>query len=197
MDSSSGQLALARGYTLWFSGLVPAQDGESEKDMEHVMEPIADINTVEEFWAVYQYLVKPDEADFKTCYHFFQEGIKPIWEDEGNKNGGRWHIWLPKGQTNKLWEDLLIHLIGNQFANSDDVCGVEVRIKPRGDSLSIWHKDASNEDEKNKIRDEFMQVLGSSEVGIKVQYHRFTESLEFQKNKENKHSVFTRKNKKD
>jgi translation initiation factor 4E len=36
-----------------------------------------------------------------------------MWEDEENKNGGRWDIWIQKGYSNRLWEDLLLALIGN------------------------------------------------------------------------------------
>ena len=159
------------------------------------MEPIAEIETVEDFWAAYQYLAKPDETNSKTCYHIFQKGIKPIWEDEANKDGGRWHIWLPKGHTNKLWEDLLLYLIGNLFTNGDNVCGVEVRTKPRGDSLSIWHKDASNEEERERVRDEFLIALGAQDSGLKAEYHRFTESIAFeQRHKGKKQTSFNRKN---
>ena len=199
MDKNgSDQLKLARGYTLWFSGLVPKEDAEDERDMKHIMEPIADIDTVEEFWAVYQHLLKPNETNSKTCYHLFQKGIKPVWEDEANKEGGRWHIWLPKGQTNKLWEDLLLYLIGNQFSNGDSVCGVEVRTKPRGDSLSIWHKSSENEEEKDKVRDEFLAALGATDKGLKVEYHKFTESLAFEKQHKSKKQIgFARKGRED
>ena len=197
MDSNgSAPLKLARDYTIWFSGLIPKEDAESEKDLEHVMQPIAKVTTVEEFWAAYQYLIKPDEALSKTCYHVFQKDIAPIWEDEGNREGGRWHIWIPKGQTNKLWEDLLLHLIGNQFTHSDSICGIEVRIKPRGDSLSIWHNNASDEEQRLKVRDEFLAAIGATDVDLKVEYHRFTESIAFEmSHREKKHHSLKKKNK--
>ena len=42
----------------------------------------------------------------------FVEGIKPMWEDENCKNGGRWTFKVPKSHTNKYWEDLVIAMIG-------------------------------------------------------------------------------------
>lgn len=155
------------------------------------MEPLADFNTVEEFWAIYQHIVKPDNTNSKTCYHVFQKGIKPIWEDEGNKDGGRWHVWLPKGQTNKLWEDLLLYVIGDQSGHSDSICGVEVRTKLRGDSLSIWHKNADNEVEKEAVEAAFLEAIGAQDSGLKLKYHKFTESLEFEA-KTKKHGGFHR-----
>lgn len=38
---------------------------------------------------------------------FAQEGIIPAWEDEANKNGGKWSIQLPKEKNrhnvDKMW----------------------------------------------------------------------------------------------
>jgi translation initiation factor 4E len=35
-----------------------------------------------------------------------------MWEDEANKNGGRWTLRVAKGYANKLWEDLILAFIG-------------------------------------------------------------------------------------
>uniref|UniRef100_A0A7S3NNN2 Uncharacterized protein n=1 Tax=Euplotes crassus TaxID=5936 RepID=A0A7S3NNN2_EUPCR len=193
-NAGSSTSRLARPYTIWFSGFIPSEDQDSDRNMTHVMEPVAEVETVEDFWAAYQYLLKPNEALSKTCYHVFKQGIKPIWEDDSNKDGGRWHIWFPKGQTNKLWEDLLLHLIGNQFTHGDSICGIEVRIKPRGDSLSIWHSDASDLDQKEKVKEEFLAAIGASDAGLKVEYHKFQESIAFEKShRDKKNSGFERK----
>ena len=187
-------MKLARSYTLWFSGLVPNDEENEDRRHKHIMTPIANLDTVDDFWGVYQYLVKPDDTDSKTCYHLFQKGIKPVWEDESNKAGGRWHIWVPKGQTNKLWEDLLLYIIGNQCTNGDQICGIEVRTKLRGDSLSIWHMDESDKEEKENAKKDFIKAIGAEDVNLKIEYHKFTESIEFEKrNKNKKHHDFARK----
>lgn len=70
---------------------------ESHNKYESLIKPLATFETVEDFWAVYQHCKRPEAVETKTCYHLFQEGIKPMWEDENNEKGGRWHVWLPKG----------------------------------------------------------------------------------------------------
>ena len=185
--NGSDQLKLARSYTFWFSGLFKSkpenENGEHKHDsrMKHHMEPLANFDTVEDFWAIYQHLTKPDGLALKACYHVFQKGIMPFWEDEANKEGGRWHVWLPKGQTNKLWEDLLIYVLGSQSTYSDQICGIEVRTKLRGDSLSIWHKNASDDDEKEAIKNDFIKAIGAEGSSLKVEYHRFTDSIAFER----------------
>jgi len=160
---------------------------------EQVEEALADFDTVEDFWATYQHLLKPDDIHSKACYHVFQTGIKPMWEDEANKDGGRWHVWLPKGFTNKLWEDLLLYLIGSNSEHSENICGIEVRTKLRGDSLSLWHKNADDENEKEGVRNDFLKAIGAEGSDLKLEYHKFTDSLAFERqNKAKKNSGFQR-----
>ena len=41
---------------------------------------IGTCKTIEEFWSIYNYLVRPHELPATTDYHFFREGVKPTWE---------------------------------------------------------------------------------------------------------------------
>ena len=45
---------------------------------------IGTCKTIEEFWSIYNYLVRPHELPATTDYHFFREGVKPTWEDNYN-----------------------------------------------------------------------------------------------------------------
>ena len=55
------------------------------------------------------------------CLFFpnFQEGVKPMWEDERNRRGGRWVINLNKSQRatslDKIWLEVMLCLIGEAF----------------------------------------------------------------------------------
>jgi len=50
-----------------------------------------------------------------TIIHLFLEGVKPMWEDENHKEGGGWSLRISKGFANKVWEDLVLAFIGEQF----------------------------------------------------------------------------------
>ena len=49
----------------------------------------------------------------------FKEGIKPMWEDDKNKRGGRWLINLDKKQRqnslDNFWLEVMLCLIGESF----------------------------------------------------------------------------------
>jgi len=73
---------------------------------------------------LYNNIVPPSQLPQKANYYLFkvclssghfkwggltseQEGIIPAWEDEANKNGGKWSIQLPKDKNrayvDKMW----------------------------------------------------------------------------------------------
>lgn len=83
--------------------------------------------------------------------HFFREGVRPIWEDEENKDGGKWTIRLKKGVADRYWEALLMAIVGDQFGKADkkddEVMGVVVAVRNGEDVLSLWLKS-----EKSNIR---------------------------------------------
>ena len=77
---------------------------------------------MEGFWALYSYIERSDKIN--NCeFHIFKNGIKPMWEDGGNKRGGKIALRLRKGLAARLWEQLLLGVIGEQF----EVDGHEVR----------------------------------------------------------------------
>jgi translation initiation factor 4E len=74
-----------------------------------------------------------------TDLHLFKKDIRPIWEDEVNKKGGKWVVRLKKGVADRYWEDLQMALIGDQFGDSADVvCGAVISVRNGEDILSIW-----------------------------------------------------------
>ena len=52
-----------------------------------------------------------------------------MWEDETCKEGGRWVIKIPKAHTNKVWEDLVYAMLGEQFTQENEVLGLVLGIK--------------------------------------------------------------------
>ena len=47
-------------------------------------------------------MVKPGELASHSDFHLFKMGIKPMWEDEANKFGGKWIVRLRKGRFTTL-----------------------------------------------------------------------------------------------
>ncbi|KAJ5416678.1 uncharacterized protein N7487_000228 [Penicillium crustosum] len=101
--------------------------------------PLASISSVESFWAVYSHLKRPSLLPTVSDYHIFKKGIRPVWEDEANKRGGKWIVRFKKGVSDRYWEDLLLAMVGDQFAEAgDEVCGAVLSVRGGEDVLSVW-----------------------------------------------------------
>ncbi|XP_023619684.1 eukaryotic translation initiation factor 4E isoform X2 [Myotis lucifugus] len=98
-------------------------------------------------------------------YSLFKDGIKPMWEDEKNKRGGRWLITLNKQQRrsdlDRFWLETLLCLIGESFDDySDDVCGAVVNVRAKGDKIAIWTTECENRDAITHIGRVYKERLG-------------------------------------
>jgi translation initiation factor 4E len=128
---------LRNSWVFWFRPPISKANGFIE--YEKTLHPIATVDSVEHFFKVYQHLKRPSSLPLVSDYHLFKKGIRPIWEDEENKNGGKWVVRLRKGVADRYWEDLLFAIIGDQFAEaSEEVCGAVLSVRNGEDILSIW-----------------------------------------------------------
>ena len=91
------------------------------------------------------------------------KGIQPAWEDEQNANGGRWQIRFNKIQplvSNKLWEDLILGVIGEQFTYPNEINGIVISIRNNQDTISIWNKSGRDQDVIDTIKKDIIRILG-------------------------------------
>jgi len=154
--------------------------------MEDIKRVIS-FDSVEEFWGLYNNIVPPSQLPQKANYYLFKEGIIPAWEDEANKNGGKWSIQLPKDKNrnnvDKMWLYTMLGAIGETFdpslMSSDPsgsppnslITGVIVSTRPQFYRISIWTRLAPSSNEDDKLRERIesvgkhfkMNVLGYAE----------------------------------
>ncbi|XP_078617858.1 uncharacterized protein LOC144885693 isoform X1 [Branchiostoma floridae x Branchiostoma japonicum] len=112
---------------------------------ENLLE-ISAVETIEGFWQVYNHLAPAHHLDNNANYHFFRVGIMPMWEDDANKQGGKWVITIRNDMdfVASLWLEMLLALIGDEMAFSDEICGAVVSKRKRGDRVAIWTRDKEN-----------------------------------------------------
>lgn len=109
-----GQHRLQYRYNLWFSKRLPGKLTSSQF-YDQTLKLLSTFGTVEQFWSIYSYLLRPAELPGHFDFHLFKEGIKPMWEDEANKRGGKWIIRLKKGISSRCWENLVLAILGMFF----------------------------------------------------------------------------------
>ncbi|KAG5648039.1 hypothetical protein DXG03_007074 [Asterophora parasitica] len=140
--------------------------------MEDIKRVIS-FDSVEEFWggnsSLYNNIIPPSQLPQKANYYLFKEGIIPAWEDEANKNGGKWSIQLPRdknrGNVDKMWLYTMLAAIGETFdpspvlsdgtgkAPKSLITGVIVSTRPQFYRLSIWTRLAPSGNEEDGLRE--------------------------------------------
>lgn len=134
LSTTSSEHPLKSTWIVWYR---PPTSKHSDYEKSTI--PLASFSTVESFWTVYTHFKRPSSLPSVSDYHIFKKGIRPVWEDEENKRGGKWITRLKKGVADRYWEDLLLAMVGDQFAEAgEEVCGAVLSVRSGEDVLSVW-----------------------------------------------------------
>lgn len=141
---------LQHRWSLWF------YKNDKNRSWEENLLEITSFDTVEDFWALYNHIEVASKLPLGCDYSLFKYGIKPMWEDCRNKQGGRWLFNLNKSQRttdlDNYWLEILLCLIGEGFDEfSEDVCGAVVQIRAKLDKIAVWTADVRRADGNIKI----------------------------------------------
>lgn len=173
-------------YTFWFTqrGRGAKNKPNTAGDFEQNIRYITSVSSVEQFWRVYTHLVQPSELNGRCDIHVFRYGIRPMWEDEQNKEGGKWIVRLRKGFATRCWENLVLAMLGEQFLVGSEICGAVVSVRYHTeDIVSIWNRNASNQGVINQIRDIMKRVLNLPNNTI-MEYKAHKESIKDASNRQ-------------
>ena len=137
------------------------------------------IPQVESFWSLWTHLTPPSALQPTTDYLVFHSGIRrPVWEDPLNITGGKWIIRLKKGVADRIWEDLVLAILGERFDecrqsvdadgdnavagswedNSDpgsefpEICGCTISVRQSEDIVSLWNRVETDVKVRERIR---------------------------------------------
>ncbi|KAJ5068663.1 eukaryotic translation initiation factor 4e class ii 2b [Anaeramoeba ignava] len=174
MEEKKEKHLLQNEFSFYF---VKKATDRSQDDYESRVKHICTFNTVEDFWGFYSHLVRPNDIQGGGDYLLFRSGIKPLWEDKENINGGKWILRLKKQLASRFFEDMILGLIGEQFEVEDkEICGIALSVRQNEDILSIWNKTSQNNQTNNQIRQDIFKILSIPEHTI-IEYKAHREAL--------------------
>ena len=160
----------------------PPKTKLDKSEYENQIKKIAEFETIEDFWAIFQHLRKPDSCRPGIEFQLFRFGVKPIWEDENNKNGGKATIKLRKDFTTIIWEEMIFSLIGDVLPESikNEINGIVVASRKDFNKLEIWFKNWSIE--KNNIIEKHIRDLLQMPTEVTLEFKQyFPEEIEKKK----------------
>ncbi|GAB1605528.1 eukaryotic translation initiation factor 4E type 2-like isoform X1 [Argonauta hians] len=160
-------------YSLWFSR---RSYGKQNQSYDQNLKYITTFASVEQFWSLYSHLLRPTDLPGHSDYHIFKDGIRPMWEDSANKDGGKWIIRLKKGLAARCWENLILAMLGEQFMVGEEICGAVLSVRYQEDILSLWNRTANDAITTSRIRDTLKRVLNLPPNTI-IEYKMHVDSI--------------------
>ncbi|PYH46343.1 eukaryotic translation initiation factor 4E [Aspergillus saccharolyticus JOP 1030-1] len=126
------------------SGPAATQDYDSRLYLLH--EDVSDIAT---FYRVYNNYPW-DKVRLRDTVHIFRKGVRPVWEDPENRNGGCWRFRVPKNKAQEFFHEIAILAMANEFQavlekDHDHVLGVSTSSRFNSNLISVWNKLGNNE----------------------------------------------------
>lgn len=176
------QSPLEYGYSFWFSKRPsknttnPSATQANPTNYDANLRLVGTFNTVEKFWYYYAHMTRPHDLVGHADILMFKDGIRPLWEDDANKNGGKWIVRLKKGLANRCWENLILAILGEQFMVGEEICGAVVSCRYQEDLISIWNKTCSNQAVTSRIKDTLKRILNLPPSTI-LEYKSHNDSL--------------------
>lgn len=173
---------LEYAYSFWFSkrpskGSNPTNTSNPANiNYDANLRLVGTFNSVEKFWSYYCHMTRPHDLMGHADIHMFKDGIRPLWEDDANKNGGKWIVRLKKGLANRCWENLILAILGEQFMVGEEICGAVVSVRFQEDLISIWNKTCSNQAVTSRIKDTLKRILNLPPSTI-LEYKSHNDSL--------------------
>lgn len=148
--------------------------GNKITNYEEGIKKIASFSSVESFWGLQTHLSSPSALLPTTDYLLFHAGVRrPVWEDPLNRAGGKWIVRLRKGVADRVWEDLVMGVVGDMFDECGtqgdgeeggwpEICGCTISVRQSEDIVSLWNRVDGDAKTREKIRCVFCKILIST-----------------------------------
>jgi len=196
-NEENDETRLEYSYKIWFSRRAPgfgSKHVSTQQSYDSNLKLIHSFSTVEQFWSIYSHLIRPNELSGHCDLHVFKYGIRPLWEDEANRLGGKWIVRLRKGLASRAWENLLLALLGEQFMVGSEICGVVVSCRFQEDIISVWNRTANDTSTTLRIRDTMRRVLNLPSNTVMEYKSHFDSLKDLTSFRNTTHTSFNNKN---
>eukprot|EP00300_Choanocystis_sp_HF-7_P027442 c32551_g1_i1.p1 GENE.c32551_g1_i1~~c32551_g1_i1.p1 ORF type:complete len:792 (+),score=109.86 c32551_g1_i1:103-2478(+) len=173
--------ALAYAWEFWFDESAPR--GVSQVAYESAICSWGAFDTIVGFWKYWRAMVDVIDLPSNCNLRMFKRGIKPLWEDPANVNGGRYVVSIDSNDLEVVkfvWAELVLSLVGDQLTHGDDICGIVLQMRPSRTSIAVWNSNSARPDIVAKTTEEIVH-FGNLPPGGTVAYQVNETAMTFNK----------------
>ncbi|OXG94881.1 translation initiation factor 4E [Cryptococcus neoformans A2-102-5] len=141
--------------------IAPKQGDKILADYEMTLLTVGKFDTVEGFARHFNNVRLPSQLTPSSNYHLFKNGIRPMWEDPANANGGKWVILFRSspGTLDIAWANLTMALIGEILDPENQVCGIVGSTRPKVDRLQVWTRGKDDVEGLNQLGKRIVEIM--------------------------------------
>jgi len=137
-------ILLENTWSFWYDKYIGP--GQSFQEYEAALHQLGSFSSIQDFWKWYNFMPPITQLPPRSSYHLMKHGIKPLWEDEANAEGGNLSIKVKKDISQEIWLYLVLSVVGEQLSmgleEDDDICGLTVNMRKEEVVFSLWNKRA-------------------------------------------------------
>lgn len=172
---------LDSAWTFWYD-MYPGP-GLTAEQYADAMKKIATVNTIQDFWGIYNNLPGLETIPNKSSYHLMKNLSLPLWEDKDNIDGGNFSFKIKRSDAEHVWVQMLVRVVGEQFYDvlheQDDVQGISVNMRAGGEAaIYFWNKNARLVSTSKMIR-KIKEVLQGVDFVQELSYRVHREEVNF------------------
>jgi translation initiation factor 4E len=125
---------------------------------------VSSFQTVGEFWRLFNNLKPPSQFENGGNYQLFKGKVQPKWEDQYNAKGGAWRYKfadLKPNELNYVWYHSVLQMIGENFQNSEDICGLYLMMRSKKVNtghIELWIKDGNDINKVKLLGEQFKKI---------------------------------------
>ena len=178
----------------------PTDHSDPSTAYEERLVRLAEVNDIRSFWNLFNNF-DTTLLPLRDSVHLFKRGVKPIWEDPRNAQGGAWTFRVPKQLAPEFWKEVCMMAIGEQLQAAveeagvetfrDDICGVSLGVRFGSMLVQVWNRDGAHEAGVQRVLE---TIWGNLSVGLQPRegsfyYKRHNEHAAFAASKEEQSGV--------
>lgn len=138
-------------WDLWLFDFKHITETNEDNFFEKIKQVLS-ISTTKDLVAFYSQFNKPKNLPAGSEVFLFKKGIKPLWEDPQNVNGGSFFLHIKKSFANKIWENLLLSILSPEQPELECINGIIMRVLKLEVVFFVWTRAVTGKEEQFMIK---------------------------------------------